>query len=392
MSVPTHNLYDFVHQVTEKKFSLMYYSPWGSRLYENVILYLSDEIDINGTHGLDYRTVEKFTKNKKYLPVVLCHDQEPLNYDLHSSDKAVKEYISMKDSKLSYLYPEYNDLNIAFKIYHSWQEKWILLHSELNSHELNKYMSTGHFVGAYWWCHALLARDWYRYAEHDFSLSHQVDNKKLFLIYSRDHSGSRSYRSLLVELIKQRISSESYQIGSFDGKPVSSDASARYNSEDFVRTDISLILETIADQRVHLTEKTLRPIACGHPFILMAGPGSLATLRKYGFETFSPWIDESYDNEIDQGQRIKMIVEEMHRIEKLSKFEKNLLISRCKDIAQKNRKLFFSSIFQNYIVQELKDNINSAYKVTKGKIDYELIKQIHSLRDHTHHGWRNLIT
>jgi hypothetical protein len=48
------------------------------------------------------------------------------------------------------------------------------------------------------------------------------------------------------------------------------------------------VAETVFDTRIHLTEKTLRPIACGHPFILAAGPGSLKYLQTYGFRTFSP--------------------------------------------------------------------------------------------------------
>jgi hypothetical protein len=44
-----------------------------------------------------------------------------------------------------------------------------------------------------------------------------------------------------------------------------------------------------------LTEKALRPIACGQPFILAATPGSLQYLRSYGFKTFSGYIDETYD-------------------------------------------------------------------------------------------------
>ena len=71
------------------------------------------------------------------------------------------------------------------------QAKWILLHSEKNSAQVKKYIETDRFVDAYWWSHALLARDWYRYAEHDLGINHCVTSKKnkTFLIYSRDHTG-----------------------------------------------------------------------------------------------------------------------------------------------------------------------------------------------------------
>jgi hypothetical protein len=55
----------------------------------------------------------------------------------------------------------------------------------------------------------------------------------------------------------------------------SSTASADYDYQDFINTQVSVVLETVFDEsRIHLTEKTLRPIACGHPFLLAAGPNS----------------------------------------------------------------------------------------------------------------------
>ena len=65
---------------------------------------------------------------------------------------------------------------------------------------------------------------------------------------------------------------------------------------------------------VFISEKTYRPIAMKHPFILMAYPGTLKRLRERGYKTFSPFIDESYDDIIDGEQRLEAIFKEISRL------------------------------------------------------------------------------
>ena len=79
------------------------------------------------------------------------------------------------------------------------------------------------------------------------------------------------------------------------------------------------MLETLFDDtRWHLTEKSLRPSACGKPFMLAATAGSLQYLRSYGFKTFSGLIDESYDLIVEPHLRLQSIAQEMQRISQLS--------------------------------------------------------------------------
>jgi hypothetical protein len=126
-----------------------------------------------------------------------------------------------------------------------------------------------------------------------------------------------------------------------------------------------------------LTEKTLRPIACGQPFILAAGPGALDYIRSYGFKTFSPWIDESYDQETDSLKRMEKIIYSMKQIENLQGQDREDFFQEIKSIAEFNKKHFFSDEFFNQIKDELKNNLNSAMQqVTKsqGKIYLSWLK------------------
>ena len=52
MSVPTHNLYDFVHQTTKKQYSIMYYQRWGSRNLMDVYPYQTSDAGLNGPRGI----------------------------------------------------------------------------------------------------------------------------------------------------------------------------------------------------------------------------------------------------------------------------------------------------------------------------------------------------
>lgn len=61
------------------------------------------------------------------------------------------------------------------------------------------------------------------------------------------------------------------------------------------------------------TEKTYKPISAGMPFVMVASQGFLYRLRKMGFCTFHPWIDESYDQEPDWKIRTEMAVAAMFK-------------------------------------------------------------------------------
>lgn len=371
MSVPAYNLYDFVHQATKRRYWMLYFKPWGSRDLGKVTEYQIDLDYIQGSNGLDADMIlaKKIfpesmidrTLIRNFQPVLFCHDQEPLNFDLYQDGSP----------ELSWLREKYKDREVGdqallpnqnLRLTHpwSWQQKWILLHSEKNSTELAKYENTGRYVGAYWWSHAIIARDWYRYAEYDSSLNHR-NWQKLFLVYNRESTGSREYRKQFASLLELYRISQSCQVGSWHGEPVESDYSARYDSVDFCQTAISVILETVfSDNRIHFTEKTLRPVACGHPFILASGPGALTLLKQYGFKTFAPWINEDYDNIQDPEQRLESIVKEMQRLSRLDRAQQEILLSHCQQIAQFNKKHFFSDAFYSFIINELQTNVNEA--------------------------------
>jgi hypothetical protein len=145
-------------------------------------------------------------------------------------------------------------------------------------------------------------------------------------------------------------------------QPTSADStsSADYCGSDYAACGIEVVLETLFDDsRWHLTEKTLRPIACGKPFLLAATPGSLQYLRNYGFETFADVIDETYDTIADGAARLDAVIQEMKRIADLDTAAKQVLYTKLHEIAQRNKHRFFNGLFDQ-VIEEYRTNLDQA--------------------------------
>ena len=364
MSVPTSNLYNFVTQALENKFLIKYFYPWGEKEFKNIVDHLEDTLP-----DAQYSN----------MPVLFCHDQEPLDFDLYNDnifydqvDQLVKQYANIGKA----LDGKYKNLNLRWNDPLNKTEHWMLLHSELNSPEVVEYESTGLFKTAYWWAHAPIAIDWYRFARYDNRLTDKSQPIKAnFLVYARATTGKRAYRKLFLEHLKHI---DSVQLGSIDPTAVvTSDSSATYNPQDFAQTRCSIVLETVYDQRIHLTEKTLRPLACGHPFMILNGPGALETIRSYGFKTFQPYINESYDKEQSPTKRMDMVLREMRRINSESEKYQKWIWEGCAEIAEYNKQLFFDDKFLWRVKTELRRNVRNLPQVI---VDYKRLRRLHTLQ------------
>lgn len=123
-----------------------------------------------------------------------------------------------------------------------------------------------------------------------------------------------------------------------------------------------VVSETIFFQdKLHLTEKTFKPIVAQRPFILVAAPGNLAYLKSYGFQTFDRWVDESYDTETDPTARIGKIITELTRLCSLSETELHQMHEEMRPVLEHNFQHFYTD-FKKKIVHELVDNFEGCIK------------------------------
>lgn len=368
MSIPLDRLYNFLQDICNQDVLIYRYFPHGSKNIQDCKVVL-DSVDIT--------KVDRF--NKMY---VFCHDQELLN----SKDFPKVQNIAADIPMNAYRLLAMNTLNKYDCV--------IVVHSELNSPDVTWFDENG-AVTVYWWSHALIAQDWFRYAKIDPTFnSKSCDLQQDFLIYNRAWQGTREYRLKFAELVvnnnlnqhcrmkfnpideqhyhQHQFSNPAFEISNrnledyFPINNTDSSASADYYCQDYLETGLEIVLETIVDdQRWHLTEKTLRPIACGHPFMILGTAGILKYLRRYGFKTFSPLIDESYDDIQDPVERMQAIIDVMKCIAAMSTADKLVLYQQMQTICNYNKDRFFSDEFLNCVVDEFKQNFEHATKQMK---------------------------
>jgi hypothetical protein len=97
-----------------------------------------------------------------------------------------------------------------------------------------------------------------------------------------------------------------------DDVPWDFSAQRHFNPAWYDDTCISLVAESRVSRKptemLLITEKTFKPIAFRHPFLLWGEMGSLSRLKTLGFETFDNLFDESYDDISNHTQRLDAVV------------------------------------------------------------------------------------
>lgn len=372
MSIPLDKLYHYIESIARDvcKDNIVIYRffPHGSKKLDDLSLLHSYSWDSD-------MSIELY-----------CNDQEPLSWETYD----VPYYTTDLNFRQMLLDNNIIPLNKNLRKGRGIYDDSILLHSELNSPEVEKYKASN-FRTVYYWAHGIIAQDWFRYAQYE-SIDRSIDSKKTFLIYNRAWSGTREYRLKFVDLLIEnnltnhcksffnpvepqdnvhyrnhvytntKLTAINTLENYFCSSEASSNSSADYNLQDYLETDIEVVLETLFDDdRIQLTEKILRPIALGQPFILASSKGSLNYLKSYGFKTFNEVFDESYDSIEDPVERLTAITNTMKEILFWDEDKKIEKMKLARAIAEHNRNLFFSDKFFNQIINELKTNLLKAY-------------------------------
>ena len=88
-----------------------------------------------------------------------------------------------------------------------------------------------------------------------------------------------------------------------------------------------------------LSEKVFKPVNKKHPFLVLGRPYTIKKFTEIGYTSFSDIIDESYDSEIDDTKRMRMVIEETKRLCNLSDDELKNFLSKAKEITEYNHQL-----------------------------------------------------
>lgn len=98
--------------------------------------------------------------------------------------------------------------------------------------------------------------------------------------------------------------------------PININLNAHLNS--YINVVTETLYEADTKNTVFFSEKTFKPILCFQPFILVGQAGGLEYLRKMGYKTFEPYINEAYDNIIDPIERLETILEQIQKLNNMS--------------------------------------------------------------------------
>jgi hypothetical protein len=358
-------------------FKQFYFYPFGSVDPANLINYPDPEL-----------------KNQ-----VLFYDQEPIF--INDFNKIIVGTVETED---------FRELGINIEHLGMSPVTHILANSE-HSTIKNRICKEESFLDWYYFTHGFLALDWFR----DYRYIPNLENRptKLFITFNHLVTKERSYRLNVVanlmeynlidqgyvscphntwkkELIQPYcLLSKSSKILIYkhfnkltkeliiDSTNVDGTYSSKFNPEVQQKGLWHLVTETVFyHDKLHLTEKIFKPIVAQRPFILFAAPGNLSYLKDYGFETFSQWIDESYDFETDNDLRIQKGIAELNKFSGFTKDDILDLQNEMRPVLEHNFNHFYTD-FKQKIVTEMLFNFEKCLdqaRISYKHIDFNSIK------------------
>ena len=273
-----------------------------------------------------------------------------------------------------------------------------LVTSEKNSDNVAWACNTYNLKSAYYFFHGWAALDWFRGYNHSFLMAEPRDRTitKTFIMPNRIIGGQRQHRLLMLYHIfkygmtdnhiscpavcpaenitihhavkdlfnrypdiKEVFNKQRFPIEFVDesGAPMHSYQLSLF--KESAESLLYLVTETVATgRRLHLTEKTFKPICLRMPFMIVGTQGSLAYLQSYGFKTFGHLWDESYDDEIHDDQRLEKIAFTLKAMDILSQHEKQRLFDMAQEICEYNYNHFYNGGFETILWNELQDMLN----------------------------------
>jgi len=104
------------------------------------------------------------------------------------------------------------------------------------------------------------------------------------------------------------------------------------------RSLLAVVTETefTHGQVVRVTEKSIKPMVMGRPALIFGNPGSLKLLRHFGFQTFTPLLDESYDQIVEPRARFAALCTELRRVDQIIRRDSNAFIGDILEVGRFN--------------------------------------------------------
>ncbi len=109
-------------------------------------------------------------------------------------------------------------------------------------------------------------------------------------------------------------------------------------------TYYQVITETLYEQPgIFLSEKAYKPFLSCQPFVLCGQTGTVNVLRLQGYDVYDNWINHEYDNIKDNKERMRVLGNEIIRLNSLSHKEWTMMLKEMLPTIKKNLKHLIDS-------------------------------------------------
>ena len=345
--------------------------------------------------------VDNIDENTNYIYLIECVTQDAIYSGFFKLPQKVLDLVNQNRCKVIFSYEAEGDLDIEF--FNEWYSltcklredeikfsNFYILHCELTCEKNNKtpinfFNSTHHFDSLSFELNKIIENnnhrqldkfdyDFYRKKIKDVDID---DKSKHFLCYLRNCG--RPHRNAIAsyfqhntlwdknnlsflknsfrgdipkDILPKQYWSSSVDLNTLPKIEIDTqnlqdtqgfDTSFSSNWKHYQETFLSIVSETIYNGRLNFfSEKICKPLINLHPFILMSTPYSLKFLKKFGFKTFHPFINEQYDTEENGLKRMQMIFDELDKFRNKSDKELKDWWEEILPVLEHNQKIFIN--------------------------------------------------
>jgi hypothetical protein len=139
-----------------------------------------------------------------------------------------------------------------------------------------------------------------------------------------------------------------------------------FNHSIYKNSLLSVVTETAYHRSgMFYTEKIFKPIAAGHPFMVLGPVNLLRRLRQLGYETDFFVIDQSYDENPNPIERFEAMHESLGQWIMLSQADKFKKLKQSLDKIKHNQELFRQSSYERDSYARLKEKAEKIFKNAK---------------------------
>jgi hypothetical protein len=125
---------------------------------------------------------------------------------------------------------------------------------------------------------------------------------------------------------------------------------------NYSKTNFSIVLESsFNSESLNLTEKSFKPFANCHPFLIIGDVFANTQLKNYGFTLYNDLIDYSFDKISNNEERLNQALIELKRIHSLGESHITEWYKNNIDKIKENQRVFFTYSINNLVNDTIRD-------------------------------------